>query len=236
MISIVVVSHSEALASAAHDFAMLMAPSEKPTVTLAAGTPHGEFGTSATRILEGLRTAANPEGVLVLVDLGSAVFNAEMAIEQLGDCEYPITISEAAFVEGLTAAIAMAATGASLVDVDREALRASMSKGHQEVAPVDDRSNWNNWDDESMVSETCRVAGENGFHARPASTLVEELREIDATVRIRNTSAAGHFVRASSITELMTLGAGHGDLVLVEACGNDANAALACVQRIVGRK
>ena len=54
-------------------------------VAIAGGTDDGRLGTSAPRIAAALRStlAASPDGVLVLLDLGSAALSLEMALEDL---------------------------------------------------------------------------------------------------------------------------------------------------------
>jgi multiphosphoryl transfer protein len=234
MIGIVVVSHSHALAQAACEFALLMAPEEQPSIEIAAGAIPTGFGTSARRILEAIKRAASDDGVLILVDLGSAVINAEMAVDLLGPCSYPIRVSEAPFVEGLTAAIATAATGASLDEVDLEARRAGTTKGGPLTTNRTSPDLWVGWDHETTATATCYVAAEHGLHARPAARVVDAVQMLSARVRIRNVSAGGVFVPAVSITELMTLGVTRGDIVAVEACGLQSREAVEAVVALVG--
>ena len=231
MIGFVVVSHSVPLAEAAREFALAMAVKDAPVIAVAAGAPSTDFGTSAKVILAAIRKVATPDGVLVFVDLGSAVLNADAAVDMIGLTSYRIQISQAAFVEGLVAAVAMAAAGASLAEVEAEACRA---RSHVSLSSQSLTVGWLDWDDVSTHAATCRVAGEHGLHARPAARVVDACRSIDARVRLRNVSTAGPFVQASSITEVMTLGAAARDVVLIEACGPHAVQALAAVVAVVG--
>ena len=74
MIGIVVVSHSAALADAAIAVALAMVPEgSRPVVLAAAGLPDGGLGTDAASVAEAVGEADDGEGVLLLVDLGSAV-------------------------------------------------------------------------------------------------------------------------------------------------------------------
>ncbi len=232
MIGIVVVSHSPPLARAACDFALAFAADHKPTVEIAAGDNTGGFGTSARAIAEAITRAGCNDGVLVFTDLGSALLNAEMAVELLGTTSFDVVVSAAPFVEGLAAACASAAAGASLIDVEAEACRAGRVRAHQlrERRAVDvDASPPVEWDATTMQSANARVAGEHGLHARPSARLIEMLSKLDARVRIRNHATSDAFVDASSISSLMALGAATGDVVTIETCGNDAGRALADV-------
>ncbi|MDA4892640.1 PTS fructose transporter subunit IIA, partial [Streptomyces sp. MS2A] len=109
MIGIVAVSHSQGLAEAAGDLARQMVPNGGAPVRLAAGAgtePDGTpiLGTDATRVAAAIdELAAEVDGVLVLMDLGSAVMSAEMALE-FRTSDVPVRLVPAPFVEGLLAA------------------------------------------------------------------------------------------------------------------------------------
>ena len=120
-VGIVVVSHSPALAKAAVDLALEMVPAGPPPVAVAAGGPGGVTGTDAVAVSEAIARVGSPDGVLVLMDLGSAVLSAEMALEFVDDPGVPVRLTSAPFVEGLLAAVVSAAGGASLGAVEHEA-------------------------------------------------------------------------------------------------------------------
>ena len=58
---------------------------------------------SADKISAAIRSVAGPEGVIVLLDLGSAALSAEMAVEMLGEPYVEVLISDAPLVEGAVA-------------------------------------------------------------------------------------------------------------------------------------
>src|SRR5262245_41942537 len=97
-----------------------------PSIEVAAGAAGG-FGTDATEVTAALERAASPDGVLVLMDLGSAVLSAELSLE-LSAPTYPVRLSSAPLVEGLVAAVVRAAGGADLEVVAREAEAALVPK------------------------------------------------------------------------------------------------------------
>jgi dihydroxyacetone kinase DhaKLM complex PTS-EIIA-like component DhaM len=80
----------------------------------AGGTLDGGLGTSIERVQAALGAAETGDGVLVLVDLGSAALVAELAIEQLPperrDC---VVLSPAPVVEGAVVAAVEAAVGSA---------------------------------------------------------------------------------------------------------------------------
>lgn len=131
MVGLVVVSHSPALAEAAVALASQMLHGVEVPIAVAAGTADGGTGTDATAIVEAVTRASSGDGVLVLMDLGSAVLSAELAVELAGDVDGGVVLSDGPFVEGLVAAAVTASTGASLDRVAREASTALRPKASQ---------------------------------------------------------------------------------------------------------
>ena len=129
MVGIVVVSHSRRLAEAAVELALQMVRGTPPPIALAAGLDNHVLGTDAARVKEAIDRVASPEGVLVLMDLGSAVLSAELALELRGDVSNcPVVLSDAPVVEGLVAAVTLSAAGASLAEVTGDASQAGRIK------------------------------------------------------------------------------------------------------------
>src|SRR3954463_7643062 len=123
MVGLVLVSHSRALALAVQKLVVSMAGAGLPlAVAAGAGEGHTELGTDALQILEAIQGVMSEEGVLVLMDMGSALLSAETA---LGFLEEPwqkkVRFCAAPFVEGAVAAGVTASLGSSLEDVAREA-------------------------------------------------------------------------------------------------------------------
>ena len=84
-VGIVVVSHSRALAHAALDLARQMVHGAGPRTAVAAGLDDGGLGTDAMAVARAIEAVDGPAGVVVLMDLGSAVMSAEMALELADD-------------------------------------------------------------------------------------------------------------------------------------------------------
>lgn len=82
MVGVVIVSHSKALAESIVDYTKLMAGEAK--VAAAGGTDDGEFGTSFQKIYEAIDTVYSDDGVVILMDMGSAVMTTEMVLEAYG--------------------------------------------------------------------------------------------------------------------------------------------------------
>jgi phosphoenolpyruvate---glycerone phosphotransferase subunit DhaM len=113
LIGIVLVSHSAALAEGLADLAGQVAGDEV-RIRPAGGTSDGGLGTDPDRIAEAIRDADTGSGVLVLVDLGSAVLSVR-ALLAGGDLDgIDVRLADAPLVEGAVSAAVMATTGADL--------------------------------------------------------------------------------------------------------------------------
>lgn len=113
MVGVVLVSHSKALAEAMVDYAHMMAPNAK--VVAAGGLEDGSFGTSYEKIDEAIEAANDGDGVLVIMDMGSAVMTVKMVLEDLDDDS--VAMADCPFVEGAVEATVLAQTGSSLKQI-----------------------------------------------------------------------------------------------------------------------
>lgn len=244
-VGIVAVSHSLGLAEAARDLALQMVPSGPPPLALAAGTSDGGFGTDATAVAAAIEQVSSADGVLVLMDLGSAVLSAEMALEFL-TAQVEVRLSDAPFVEGLLAATVRAASGASLADVDREARAALAPKQSQLGTPETSASGTapeaagpdaapqtpDPRPPEASTGVTAReliVTNAVGIHARPAALIAQAAAGFESAVSIADLSRGTGPIQADSSILLMALGARTGDTVRIQADGPDSVAAVAAI-------
>ena len=116
MIGIVLVSHSAALVQGLSDLVGQVS-GEDVRVRLAGGSGDGGLGTDPDRIAAAIRDADTGSGVVVLVDIGSAVLSVK-AILAGGDVGgIDVRLADAPLVEGAVAASVLAATGADLAAV-----------------------------------------------------------------------------------------------------------------------
>lgn len=255
MIGLVVVSHSPALAHAAVELALQMVPGERPAVAIAAGAGEGLIGTDAAAVAAAIDEVASPDGVFVIMDLGSAVMSAEMALE-LRTSAVEVRLSSAPFVEGLVAALVTAAGGASLDDVDREArgalgpkaqllgqpdasaapvTPAASSVASSVAPPVAPSAPAPSRPPRAPTDRTAELSIINpaGLHARPAARLVSTLAALDATVTFVNQRMPNRAVSGSSLIGLLSLGTKAGDVITVCASGAEADEALDAIIRLV---
>ncbi|WP_440769525.1 dihydroxyacetone kinase phosphoryl donor subunit DhaM [Natronorubrum sp. DTA28] len=117
MVGIVVVSHSANAAEGICEIAREM--SGDGALEYAGGDPDGGIGTSPDPIREAIEAASDGDGVVVLVDLGSAVMNAELAIE-MADVD-DVVIADAPVLEGALNAAVAATSPSATVESVREA-------------------------------------------------------------------------------------------------------------------
>jgi PTS hybrid protein len=222
-VNIVVVSHSDKIADGAVELAAQMAPD---VVLLAAGgTMDGRIGTSLEKVLAALDKVASGDGAVILADLGSAVMTAESALE-FAENGSDIVLADAPLVEGLVAAAVAAQGGGDVQAVKRAAeavggpARQAGSTGAQEVGegPVTG-SGPDYTGDFELVNQA-------GMHARPAAKIAGGLSSLDAEVQVNGVDGA-------SMTALMTLAAGKGSVLHVEAWGADAERAVNYVGGLV---
>ena len=227
MVGIVVVSHSPDLARAAVGLALQMVHAPAPRIEIAAGTSDDRLGTDAARVAEAIVVADGGDGVVVIMDLGSAVLSAELAIELLPEPRITTRLVPAAFVEGIFAAVVSAAAGAEVDVVAQDAAEALSAKVAQ-LAPTEPLTDTNVIIARPAVVARATIINSDGIHARPAALIVEAMASSEAQVTIATDRATP--VSARSPTALMSLGTRPGDVLRIEADGAGAEAA---VDRIV---
>ena len=116
-VGIVIVSHSPLVAEGTADMVRQMVGDEVP-LAWCGGNPQGGLGTSVEAIIAAIDRAWSERGVAILVDLGGAETNSEMAIEMLdGDRSRKVVVCNAPVVEGAVMAATEASGGASLAEV-----------------------------------------------------------------------------------------------------------------------
>ena len=116
-VGIVIVSHSAEVARGTVEMVRQMVGQEVP-VAGCGGNPAGGLGTDVGSIVKAIKEVWSPRGVAVLVDLGGAETNSEMAIEMLPeDWRSRVVICNAPIVEGAVMAATEAAGGGTLEQV-----------------------------------------------------------------------------------------------------------------------
>jgi phosphoenolpyruvate---glycerone phosphotransferase subunit DhaM len=116
-VSIVIVSHSRDIAKGTADMVRQMVGKEIK-VAYCGGNPDGGLGTNVSLIVDAINDVWSPKGVAILVDLGGAETNSEMAVEMLQpEQRSMVVVCNAPIVEGAVMAATEAAGGSSLDQV-----------------------------------------------------------------------------------------------------------------------
>jgi dihydroxyacetone kinase phosphotransfer subunit len=116
-VGIVIVSHSPLIAEGTADMVRQMVGEEVP-LAWCGGNGSGGLGTSVEAIIAAIDKAWSDAGVAVLVDLGGAETNSEMAVELIGEPRAgKIRVCNAPIVEGAVMAATEASGGAPLATV-----------------------------------------------------------------------------------------------------------------------
>ncbi len=246
-VGLVIVSHSARLAAGVVELAGQMAQGKTP-IAAAGGMDGDVIGTSVERILAAIEKVTGPDGVLILLDLGSAILSTEMALEMLDEEQRGrVRLSIAPLVEGAVVAAVEASVGRSLAAVQQFAERTASVGQLRRLKPLSEEVEEHgegedlNEPDQKLpvppVSEgvfdaelTLVLTNPTGLHARPASLFVQTANRFEAEIFIL---AHGQESMASSIIELLSLGLRQGDTFLLRASGAQAQAALAALSELV---
>ena len=239
MVGLVLVSHSRALAEALVNLVKQMASPEL-RVAIAAGTgpDRQELGTDASEIAAAIQSVYSPDGVLVLMDLGSAVLSAEMAVKLLPqEMQGNIVCCAAPLVEGAIAASVQAGLGSDLETVCQEAQRALTPKvehlGESQPGIGVEISSQKMQTKAETRAITLVLQNLHGLHARPAARFVQVAAAYQADIQVTNASSGKGPVSAKSLNALATLGASRGDRITITANGREAAPALDAVRRLI---
>ncbi|MGB4610347.1 MAG: dihydroxyacetone kinase phosphoryl donor subunit DhaM [Saccharofermentanales bacterium] len=110
MVGILLVSHVQSLADGVKDLAEMIAPAV-PIIAVG-GLPDGSPGTDIEKIYSALIEVDQGDGVMIFMDLGSAVMSTEMALEIEPDKKY--IMQNAPMVEGTIVAASAIQAGSTI--------------------------------------------------------------------------------------------------------------------------
>ncbi len=239
MVGLVIVSHSRALAKALVDLVRQVTATPIP-MALAAGVGdrREEFGTDAVEIMEAIQSVYSPDGVLVLMDLGSAILSAETALELLPpEMANNVRFCPAPLVEGAIAAGVQVGLGSELDAICQEAKSSLLPKIDQ-LAGDEGGSPPQGIATQVEVQPAAEeivltLKNLHGLHARPAARFVQTAASFKAGIQVRNLTTGKGPVSAKSLNALATLGAVRDHQIVVSADGPDASQALQALRTLV---
>lgn len=256
MVGIVIVAHSEELARAIKVLTEQLVPRE---VRIAASggidDPEHPYGTDALDIQEAIASVYSDDGVVILMDMGSSLLSAGLAVELLPEEQrMKVLLCEAPLVEGAIAAAVCAAGGGTLSEVIAEACGALAAKaselgagkpGPGEKSIVEElkvtagkpqgQEKTAGSQKAEICGETTTVAVQNplGIHARPAALFVTTAARFQAEVTVHNVSRNSGPVSAKSINCITMLDVKQGHSIAITASGPDAKEALKALTALV---
>ncbi len=219
MVGLVLISHSSSIVDGLRDMVAQVAGAEVLVAT-AGGTDDGRLGTSAPRIEAAIRSAieGGANGILILLDLGSAALSLELALEEFDDDERArLRVSEAPLVEGAVLAAVQASVGASLDEVAEAAMgAASMQKMPTGL---------------TMAELHLTVLDPAGLHARPAAQVVRTAGRFQSRITI---NVGDRTADVKSLIAVLGLTIRPGAQITLAADGPDDAAALAALLEELG--
>lgn len=238
MIGLVIVSHSAHLAEGVVELAREMAGAEV-RIAAAGGLdlPGQPLGTDAALIAHAIESVYSDDGVLVLMDLGSAILSTEFALDLItAEQRARVLLCGAPLIEGALAAAVQARMGSALADVAAEAQLALGPKNAQLTlkaiptgSAVAEIAAPNNSDIHTIQ---LTVTNKFGLHARPAARLVQLAGHFQSTLSVRDVSSGRGPANVKSINGVAMLGARQGHTLVITADGHDAVEALAAIQQL----
>jgi phosphocarrier protein FPr len=246
MVGIVIVSHSARVAEGAVELAREMAG---PDVSIVAAggldLPGRPLGTDAALVARAVDQAWSDDGVLVLMDLGSAVMSAEMALELVpAERRSRLLLCDAPIVEGAVAAAVAAHLGEPLARVAEEARGGLAGKIAHLAAPAEEPAGQERPEApggapapgaDGALEARISVSNRLGLHARPAARFVETAGHFDATVTAENLTVPAGPASARSLNGVATLGVRQGHEILVRAAGPQAAEVLSALRDLAAR-
>jgi phosphocarrier protein FPr len=236
VVGIVIVAHSAKLAEGVKDLADQMGQG-RVLIAAAGGLDDTTIGTNMERILAAIEAVDQPDGVLVLMDLGSAVMSTEMAVEMLPpEQQSKVLLSEAPLVEGAIAATVEASIGKSLAEVDAAARAVVRTPKVAGAAPLSEPGPPDILALEEVPPSkkiTLTIVNEIGLHARPAALFVQTAGSFQSAITVRNLTQSTLAVDAKSMFSVLSLGAQLNHQIAIAAEGPDAEEALATISELV---
>ncbi|MBV8882883.1 MAG: phosphoenolpyruvate--protein phosphotransferase [Chroococcidiopsidaceae cyanobacterium CP_BM_RX_35] len=241
MVGIVIVSHSKQLAEGVRELAAQMVQGKVP-LAVAGGIedPQNSLGTDVIQVHQAITSVYSDEGVVVLMDLGSALMSAEMALEFLPeDQRANVHLCEAPLVEGAIAAAVQAAAGSDIEQVITEARSALAAKAAQlgivssPLSVVSSNGQQTTGEEQKTKEIRLTIRNRLGLHARPAAQFVATAASFQSLIRVRNLTKNTEYVDALSINQVATLGVRQGHELAITAQGSDAGEALAALLALI---
>ncbi|MFN8466814.1 MAG: phosphoenolpyruvate--protein phosphotransferase [Caldilineaceae bacterium] len=238
MVGIVLVSHSRELSEAVKALADQQIHGRAVIVAVGGSdNPFQPFGTDPVAIADAIREVDNEDGVLVLMDLGSAVISGRVALDLLEPERLPrVHLSVGPFIEGAMAAAVQASIGMGLSAVAREAEEAMHAKRavllqEESQLHVPEESE----PEAGYASAEVTVLDPAGLHFGPAARFVQSVAQFKTPVHVSNLTTGAGPANATSFNQLLSLGVQHGHRIQIVASGPHAESIVNTLTELVAR-
>lgn len=236
MVGIVLVSHSRELAEAVKALAEQQIQA-RATIVAVGGSddPYQPFGTDPVAIAEAIAEADDGAGVLVLMDLGSAVISGRVALDLLEpELAERVRLSTGPFIEGAMAAAVQASIGMDLAAVTAEAETAMQAKRAVLLPePAGAAQPAENGSDLPPVTREVEVIDPAGLHFGPAARFVQTVARFRSQVGVTNLETHAGPAAAARFNQLLGLGVEQHHHILISATGVDAAEAVEALAQLV---
>jgi multiphosphoryl transfer protein len=238
MVGLVLVSHSRALAQATVDLIRRTVAADVPMrFAGGVGDNREELGTDGIDIFEAIDSVFSEEGVLVLMDMGSAILSAEMAKEFLEpDRQEKVRLSSAPLIEGAIAAAIQSQLGFSIEEISKAAQQSLLAKQEHlsENLPSAQAPQPAVSAPSSAVILDLPIENEHGLHLRPAAALIKSLARFHgAQIFVENRSNPSRRAVAKSLVDIARLQIRKGDLVRFTVSAHNAPEIVAEIKDLI---
>lgn len=245
MVSIVLVSHSRELSEAAKALAEQQVQGRVKLAAVGGSeNPFQPFGTDPVAIAEAIQAVYSDDGVLVLMDLGSALISGKVALDLLEpELVAHVHLCAGPFVEGALAACVQASIGMNLLAVTREAEEAMQAKRavllHEELPPASAVANAGPstgmpaGSPAEGASVDVTVVNPAGLHFGPAARFIQAAAGFDAHITVSNLTAPGGPVDATRFNQLLSLGVEQNHRIRIAASGLEAEQSVRALGELV---
>ncbi len=241
MVSIVLVSHSKEMSEAVKALAEQQIQGRVAIAAVGGSdNPFQPFGTDPVAIADAIQAVWSMDGVLVLMDLGSAVISAQVALDLLEpEMAARVQLSVGPFLEGAIAAAVQASIGMELSAVASESeeairvKRAVLLDNSDALAPTPSRDPSFTGDAQEQFCADVTVVNPAGLHFGPAARFVQAVARFHARVSVTNLTTDVGPADATRFNQLLALGVEQYHRIHITAEGPDAAAAVQALTELI---
>ena len=127
MVSLVLISHSKKIVEGIKELVSQMSDDVK--IAVAGGTDDNRIGTDAIKIMSAIEDVYSDDGILIFYDLGSALMNAELALDMIDEkIKNKVEISKSSLVEGAFVAGIESSMGKNMEEIKKSLEKLNIEK------------------------------------------------------------------------------------------------------------